>query len=968
VASLAEPLVGREVELKRLDRALDFLDTGGPACVAIEGEPGIGKTRLLTELRRRAEGRHHVVLEGRAAAFDRDVPFSVVLDALDAYLASHEREIVEAWDPPAREELASLFPSLRWLAPDAPAGLGDERYRAHRAVRWLLERLSAARHLVICLDDVHWGDDASIELIGSLLRRGPEAPVLLALAYRPAQAPDRLQGALAVPWVRRLELELLSESEAGELLADLDDRVRARLLSQAGGNPFYLEQLRRAAARGEPVAAPAADGPSGVPSAVAASLGEEVAALAPAPRILLQAAAVAGEPFEPDVAADIAELSQADGLAALDELLALDLVRATEVPRRFAFRHSLVHRAVYESAPGGWRLAAHKRAAEALAARGAAAIERAPHAEHAAAQGDEEAIAVLLEAGAQSASRAPGAAAHWLEAALRLLPADDAERQVELRVKLASALRALGELERSRATLLEAIDLLPDEAVARRVELTAACAAVENWLGHNDDAHRRLLRAWDELPDRNGPEGVVLGVELAVDGLYRLDFEQVYGRGGHALAAARGLDDPALIGLAASALALGYLAEGRIPAARAHRAEAAERIDRLTDGELAPHIEALYYLGWVEVFLEDRAVGSEHIERGVAISRATGDGRMIVPLMIARAGVAEGYGRLPESIELCEAAVEAARLTDNPTYLFWTLWELGWRNYLAGRIDEAAAACEQSARAARRLGGSYMRPTSGEPGWTMGLTMMKRGDLEGGLEKMLEGVGGFDMERVIPFERCWAAEHLVLAELARGRLEHADELAAKAEERAAAAGLHTPLGIAARARAAVLLAQGEAHEAARLAEEAALEVETVGVPHEQAWSRQLQGRALAEAGERERAIEVLREAERVLDECGCHRERDACRRELRKLGVRAQPRGGGAAGGDDGVAALTERELEIAELVTDRRTNREIAEQLFLSQKTVESHLRNVFSKLGVSSRVEVARTIEQHRRERDGE
>ena len=103
----------------------------------------------------------------------------------------------------------------------------------------------------------------------------------------------------------------------------------------------------------------------------------------------------------------------------------------------------------------------------------------------------------------------------------------------------------------------------------------------------------------------------------------------------------------------------------------------------------------------------------------------------------------------------------------------------------------------------------------------------------------------------------------------------------------------------------------------------------------------------------------MREAEQELDACGSVRVRDEMRRELRRLGARAEPRGPAAAG-DSGVDALTKRELEIAGLVTDRLTNREIATTLFLSDKTVESHIRNIFHKLGVSSRVEVARTIER--------
>src|SRR5262249_60322807 len=124
--------------------------------------------------------------------------------------------------------------------------------------------------------------------------------------------------------------------------------------------------------------------------------------------------------------------------------------------------------------------------------RGAAAAEAAAHSDRAPDTGAPEATALLIEAGAGAAARAPAAAARWFEASLRLLPAADAERQVEVRVALASALRSLGELERCRATLLEAVELLPAEAGRRRVELIALCAAVEHWLGRHDEAHRRL--------------------------------------------------------------------------------------------------------------------------------------------------------------------------------------------------------------------------------------------------------------------------------------------------------------------------------------------------------------------------------------------------------------------------------------------------------------------------------------------
>ena len=106
--------------------------------------------------------------------------------------------------------------------------------------------------------------------------------------------------------------------------------------------------------------------------------------------------------------------------------------------------------------------------------------------------------------------------------------------------------------------------MLPAGASERRVELTALCAATEHWLGRHEDAHQRLMRAWEDLPDRSTAAAAVLQIELAVDGLYELDFEQTAEMGRHALATARALGDRALIAAAASAFCLGETVAGRI--------------------------------------------------------------------------------------------------------------------------------------------------------------------------------------------------------------------------------------------------------------------------------------------------------------------------------------------------------------------------------------------------------------------
>ena len=820
---------------------------------------------------------------------------------------------------------------------------------------------------MLVLDDLHWSDGASLELIAALVRRPPAAPVLLALGFRRGKVAERLSAASAGAPVTRLELGQLSEPEAAELLDGADARLVGAIYSHAGGNPFYLEQLGRSAGAVSLPRAPegrAGAVDAGVPAAVAAALAAELASLSPRSRVFVEAAAVAGEPFEPELATAIGELPEPEGLAALDELLALDFVRPTDVPRRFGFRHPLVRRGVYESTRGGWRLAAHARAAAALAARGADAAERAHHVEQSAVQGDEGAIEVLLEAGRAATARAPATAARWFEAALRLLPSADMERQVEVRVALASVKRSLGELDECRTSVLEATELLPAESAMRRVELTALCASVEHWQGRHEDAHRRLFRAWDELPDRSTPEAAALQVELAVDGLYENDFEQTFEMGAGALDTARRLEDRGLIAMAASALALGEAAAARIDAARGHREEALEQIERMEEAELADRLETLYYLGWAETYLEHYDEAIAHAERGVAIARARGDGRLLVPLMLLRGYPFEMQGRLADAREICETAVEVARLSANPHLLFWALCELAWACLFSGDLDATIAAGEESVRVGGRMSGGTMPSSGGGAGWALAIAIFEFGEVDKARRLMRE-VGGADMENWIPVERCFNWDDLAQVELALGNVEEAEAIARRAEEFAGQTDLRLPRALAARTRAAVQLASGDTAGAARAANDSIEASAAIGATFLVAYSRSLLGRVLVAAGDRGPAIEVLREAERELNLCGSVRMRDKVRRELRKLRARAEARGP-APGDDSGIESLSKREREICELIVERMTNKQIAAQLFLSEKTIESHLRNIFNKLGASSRVEVARVMERERRERE--
>ena len=446
--------------------------------VSIVGEPGIGKTALIAAVLERSAKRGYPVLSGRAAEFEQDVPFGLFVDALDDRLGALAGDDPDLLERNQLTLLASVFPSLASLVEGQPTVAGeDERYHVLRAVRALLNRMASAEPLVLALDDLHWADASSVDLLSHLLHRGFEQPVLLLLASRPAQSPPRLLSSIEeaerhdIGW--RIELSPLSPVDAAELLGDeLDAGLREELYRESEGNPFYLEQLAAAAHRGAAVEQrQEGDAEVGVPVAVSSAIRGEIDTLSPAAGSLLRAAAVLGDPFEPELAAETAPLDGGEALRALDELVEHDLIRPTGAPRQFRFRHPIVRRAVYDAAGSGWTLAAHGRAAAALQRRGAPAVARAHHVERSARLDDEAAIATLTEAGEAAARRSPASAARWFGAALRLLPEreDNVDQRLELLVQNATALGVAGHLRQAREALSSFLELSPQDPSPSRV-------------------------------------------------------------------------------------------------------------------------------------------------------------------------------------------------------------------------------------------------------------------------------------------------------------------------------------------------------------------------------------------------------------------------------------------------------------------------------------------------------------------
>ncbi|HEX6024038.1 MAG TPA: AAA family ATPase, partial [Solirubrobacter sp.] len=737
-------LIGRTGEVAALQEALAGVRRRrSGACVAITGALGLGKSRMLAELAARAD----VVFSGRGSEFETGVPYGPVIDALDDHLRARGRALDDVLG----------------------ATLDAERFEAHRAVRVLLEDLAPA---VLALDDLHWADAATLELVCHLLRHPPAAPVLMAIAYRPMTGalPAAVARACRDGTCRRIDLQPLTDEEARALVAD------ERVVAEGAGNPFFLLQLARGG------------------HGVAEALAGEFNALDAGARRLLDGAAVAGEPFDIDLAAAVAELH--DPLPALDALVAADLVRATENPRRFAFRHPLVRRTVYDAAGAGWRLAAHARAAEALRAQGAPPSVVANHVERSAQRGDEQALTTLIQAAEATAKRSPATAAHWYTAALHLLPEDD-ERRAGLLVGQAAALGGAGKLTEACDVLAEVLAALPPDAHELRARAVTYIARLQHPLGRHGEARALLLRTLAEA--RTSRAAALLRLELASDHLLAAEFAGIKP---HAEAALELADDPLLQAAAYASLAHAHQSTGAIAASALAADRAAAIVDALDDGECAPLLETLWWLATAEDVLERWEACERHTERGLRLTRAFGVGYVFVALMHA-APIPLGWrGLHARAREAAAAALDAAHLSGSDSSLVYAHTVQCFTHTQAGEATEAIRAGEAAVEGARKLSPGIFVAL---PHVNLGAALLEAGEYERALAQLAEGEARGAAEHYVG--RCWwelwtARAHLGRGDAARAR-EWLDRAAATAEE----------MGLVGR-RGAVLLARAQLERSA----------------------------------------------------------------------------------------------------------------------------------------------------------
>ena len=427
--------------------------------------------------------------------------------------------------------------------------------------------------------------------------------------------------------------------------------------------------------------------------------------------------------------------------------------------------------------------------------------------------------------------------------------------------------------------------------------------------------------------------------------------------------AARAVNEATVLGdtaLTAAALVVQALADamtGPTETARSQCTEAAALVDELSDDELSLRPDAAGWLAIAEVYLDLYAEADAHASRALELARATGRWDPLHRLYPVLPRVWYVRGKLAEAAELLDGAIEAGRLLGSPPALAGNLFNRSVVALAAGDLDIALATAEEGVELTRSLDEGFVKA------WAairLAGVLQETGEPARAVEVILDHAGGEEVTLIPGGWRAYCLELLTRCWLALDRRSEAERASRLAEATAAAVQLPLATAWADRAAAAIALHSGNAGQAVERALASADAAQEVGAPIEAALSRSLAGQALAQARESGQAVAELQRASAVFEACGAVRYRDTAERDLGKLGHRPYRRT--RAGSDDGttIASLTERELQVARLVVDRKTNPEIAAELFLSQKTVETHLRHIFRKMNVASRVELARAVER--------
>jgi DNA-binding CsgD family transcriptional regulator/Tfp pilus assembly protein PilF len=931
-----EVLLERDAALARIDQCLRGAVAGSGSLLLLEGPAGIGKTRLVQAAALRGRELGLVMFSGRGSELERDFAYGLVRQLFEAPLV--------AASPSERGELlagaagraARLF-GVAARQDDPADALLDPSFAILHGLYWLCANLGRRSPLLLCVDDAHWADQASLRFLHYLGRRLEELPIAVVAATRPVESAEAspLLGALgADPAAEVIALSPLSEQAVAELVrmgvgAGVESAFASACHELTGGVPFLVHELVRTIAEQgiEPTAAASSRVAGLAPRAVSQSVVQRLRRLSATARELAGAAAVLGE-ADLRVAAGLAGVGAHAAVTAADELAAAGIL---EEGRRLRFVHPIVRAAIEAELSPGKRARLHAAAARLLASDGASADRVAAHLLASDPAGEDSVVESLRAAArAAVANGAPNSAAAYLRRALAEPPCEPLRPDVLLE---------LGFAESYAGDPQAAADLQAALATAANVTAQVSTALALGRMLQIEGRNREALEVFDRTRERLGSADrpAALTLEGAALGAAQFDAETA-DEAAPRIAQLRRLaeeqpDTPSSV-------------FGTLAFAAAQANEPAETVGRLALGALegAPKLlpEAIdrppfFYHGCIALTLAERYEQAlPRFDEAIAAARRLGSLPHVLGLSCYRALVHLRIGNLADAEADAHVALETG---PRPPGAHAALALAVLLETLAERGEfEAADAADQRYRLAEQfptmLHGASLLAARGR---------LRQAELRpaAALDDLLAAGELFvRLRSPSPTIAPWRSD-AALARLALGEQAEARGLAAEEVALAEAFGAPRALGVA--LRAAGLAEDGR--RGIELLRQAGGVLEGSAARLEYARAMADLGAALRRAGRRVESRGILRPALDLAHRCGALALTERTRTELIAAGGR--PRSLVLSGLD----SLTPSERRVAQLAAAGLPNREIAQHLFITARTVEGHLTHTYQKLDITSR-----------------
>ena len=935
---------GRAAETQVLGETLDRVASGRPMAVLIEGEAGIGKTRLLDEALQAARSRGMQVVSGVAGELEQTRPFGLVAGAFGCVRSSPDPRRAAIWRLLATKGGGERDP----ITVTSDPGL---RFRAVDAFADLAEELALSRPLVIGVDDLQWADPSSLLTLAALSRRMPYLPVALIGCLRPSpRLPElqRLVGALEeTVGGRHLTLPALAEQAVTELVAEAVAAVPGPGLlagiSGAAGNPMFVTELLGALAQEGAIeisGGRAEVAEMTLPPTLRLTILRRLSFLPDDTLQALRAASILGSGFT------VTDLSVTMARPALELSLALAEGITGRVldddGDRLRFRHDLIRDALYEDLPLSVRRGLHREAGQRLAGSGAPILQVAEQFARGARRGDAEAVGWLTRAARQAAPTSPGVAADLLERAIGLMnPADPGRDRIL--AEQAESLMLAGRLAEAEVACRHLLDRGHDPGAEGP---TRVC------LGHTLMSAGRAGDALQEL-ERAGKSPVLTGAgranalgwaSIARIWLGDLDGSAALAEQARSVAAAAG--DHMTISIAGNSAAVVSLLRGQFGKALEIISDAVRLADQ-SPGRQGHRFPLHIARGFILVELDRMEEARSAFDTDRRISEELGF-RWNLPGYQNASG-AEHFiaGEWDDAIAELEAGVGLADETGSKYTLAYSLSVLSLISFHRNDLSRAAEAVNA---AVGQLAGTGARYRAQWVMWAQALLLEARGEIA---------------EAFSTLAGCWdqcAAEGLALdyrmlgADLVRLALAREEQGRAR-DVAAAVTELADENQEVSSLAGAALRCRGLAEDDAEVLHSAVRAYARGSRPLELALASEEAGTAFARQGGRDRARPLLEQAIGIYERLEAARDLARAEAALREAGIR-RGRRGARNRPHTGWQSLTPTEHTVADLVAEGLSNPQIGERLYISRRTVQTHLVHVFAKLDITSRTQLAAEV----------